>query len=253
MNLGFSKGLFALVVAGLLAGCEKPGEIVIPADSSKWEETLKPAIQSLPESDRALLAGYLMRSKAKQAIQGEEPVIGVTVSGAIESQKAWQVEQEKIKAEEQVRKEEERKLRDEMQAKKQAMEKEMKDAVSVTVVKKSVVSEWGASGRVLMDEHLNVEFGYRNNTEKDIRGVKGLIVVKDMFGDVLSEFLVSNDTSIPAGGSVTWKGSRSVKYGRNETNDRKFSELPEDAYTVDWNPRTIIFADGTSFNVDSKN
>lgn len=246
---GFLRGLVVLVVAGLLAGCEKPEQIVIPADSSKWEETLKPAIQSLPESDRALLAGYLLRSKMK----GDEAAIGITVAGAIESQKSWQIEQEKIKAAEQVRKEEERQLRDEMQAKKQAMEKEMKDAVSVTVVKKSVVPEWGASGRVLVDEHLNVEFGYRNNTEKDIRGVKGLIVVKDMFGDVLSEFLVSNDTPIPAGEAVTWKGSRSVKYGRNETNDRNFSELPEDAYTVDWSPRIIIFSDGTTFDVDSKN
>lgn len=90
------------------------------------------------------------------------------------------------------------------------------------------------------------EEGYRNNTDKDIAGVKGYVSVKDLFGDELSGFLISNDDTIKAGGSVTWTGSRSVRFAIGNNKDRKLAELADDKFKVEWQPRTIVFADGTT-------
>lgn len=238
--------LATLLSAALLAGCQKPEETVIPADSSKWEETLKPVVQSLSAEDRNLLAGYLVRQKLAKT----ESPIGISVGAAIADQRQWVEAKNKRDAEERARLAETqakaRVIADEMRAKEKAASDEMRAAVTVTVVKKALREDWGASGRVKTDEVLDVTFGYQNNTDKPIKGVKGLIVIKDMFGDKLSAFAVSNDKAIPAKGRSTWTGGRSVQYAFGSDNkDRKFAELADDAYQMVWEPEVILFADGT--------
>lgn len=98
---------------------------------------------------------------------------------------------------------------------------------------------------MLMDENLQVTFGYKNNSAKDIAGVKGYVSVKDLFGDELSGFAISNDTTIKAGETATWTGSRSVKYSMGSNKDRKLAELTDDKYKVIWEPKVVVFADGT--------
>lgn len=139
----------------------------------------------------------------------------------------------------------EKALRDKLQAEREAALKLMREAVTVTLVSKKLAEERGYSG-IVMDEKLEVVFGYKNNTGKDIAGVKGRIAVQDLFGDELSAFQVSNDDGIRAGGTRTWTGSRSVQFSLSSTNDRKLAGLASDKYKVVWEPQTIIFADGTS-------
>ncbi|WP_341666483.1 hypothetical protein [Alcaligenes sp. SDU_A2] len=90
----FSKGLAVLMLAGLLAGCDNPQKTVIPADATTWKAVLDPVVDALPEGDRALLAGYLLRSQ----LRAGGAVTGVTVEQAIKNQKAWLKEQEKHKS-----------------------------------------------------------------------------------------------------------------------------------------------------------
>jgi hypothetical protein len=101
----------------------------------------------------------------------------------------------------------------------------------------------------LTSTFLQVTFGYKNNTDKDIAGVKGYVSVKDLFGDELSGFLISNDSTIPAGQTKTWTGSRSVKYSVGSNKDRKLAELSDDKYKVVWEPRIIVFKDGTKLAI----
>ena len=135
-----------------------------------------------------------------------------------------------------------------LQAEREAALKPMRGAVTVTLVAKEIVPKRGMSG-MLLDEYLNVTFGYKNNTEKDIAGVKGLISLRDLFGDKISEFLVSNDSTIKAGESVTWTGSRSLQFSLGDNKDRKLGELTSDKFKLLWEPRIIVFSDGSKLAV----
>ncbi len=117
-------------------------------------------------------------------------------------------------------------------------------AAVATLLGKKLEVDRGYSG-IVMDEKLVVRFGYKNNSNKDIGGVKGTIDIQDLFGDELSGFNISNDTTIKAGGTTTWTGSRSVQYSLNNNNDRKFAELTDDKFKLIWNPKIVVFADGT--------
>ena len=126
----------------------------------------------------------------------------------------------------------------------------MREAVSVTIMGKKINAQYGSSG-IVMDELLSVKFGYQNNTDKEISGVKGTIEVVDQFGDPLTAFNVSNDESIAPGHVVVWSGGRSVQYGLNEVKDRKFAELSDEKYRIIWKPSIIVFADGTKMGASS--
>jgi hypothetical protein len=87
--------------------------------------------------------------------------------------------------------------------------------------------------------------GMTGNTDKTVAGVKGTLDVNDLFGDELSGFAVSNDTTIASGATITWTGGRSVKFSMNSNKDEKLAGLANDKYKVIWNPKMIIFGDGT--------
>lgn len=127
----------------------------------------------------------------------------------------------------------------------QAAQKQMREAVTVTLLSKKIDIEYGYGGHVL-DERIAVLFAYKNNTDKEIIGTKGLISIEDLFGKEITAIHISNEDTIPAGHTKIWSGSRSIKYSfGNEDNDRRFVELGEDKYTVVWKPEMIVFKDGT--------
>jgi len=47
------------------------------------------------------------------------------------------------------------------------------------------------------------------------------------------------------GATITWTGGRSVKFSMNSNKDEKLAGLADDKYKVIWNPKMIIFGDGT--------
>jgi hypothetical protein len=206
-------------------------------------QSLKPALEKLTPEERDLAAGYIARHTIGTALTGNSPNIpaGETLGQAIEEQRKFLAEQ---KAEEQ----RQAALKAALQAKRDAATKAMRDAVTVTLVSKKINPEYGYSG-ILMDTNLDITFGYKNNTTKDIAGVKGLISIRDLFGDKISDFLVSNDDTIPAGKSITWSGSRSVQYASGDNKDRKLAELDDSKYKVVWEPRMIVFSDGTKLTL----
>ena len=231
----------ALVCLGLSA-CSNPKDATVPQDVSEMQ-SLKPALEKLTPEERDLAAGYIARHTVGAAMTGSSPNIpaGETLGQAIEEQRKFVAEQ---KAEEQ----RQAALKAALQAKRDAATKAMRDAVTVTLVSKKIKPEYGYSG-ILMDTNLDITFGYKNNTTKDIAGVKGLISIRDLFGDKISDFLVSNDDTIPAGKSITWSGSRSVQYASGDNKDRKLAELDDSKYKVVWEPRMIVFSDGTKLTL----
>ena len=238
----------AIVLAGALTACSDPRNTLLPQDVSKLA-TMQPTLEKLSVEDRQLLSGYIVRETIDAKFGGilggtKIPGIpeGMTVGKAIELQRNFQADQTIEEAKQLA-------LKDRLRAEREVAEKAMREAVTVTLVSKSLKEEGGASGMVL-DEKIEVVFGYKNNSTKDIAGVKGRISVRDLFGDELSAFQVSNDESIKSGASITWTGGRSIRYAMGSSNkDMKLTELGDGKYTTQWNPQVIIFADGTKLTL----
>lgn len=237
--------LFApLFVACLfLAACNSAKNTPIPQNVENMD-ALKPAMEDLSPEERDLVAAYILRHTVGAQMRGlmgggDSSGIpsGMTIGKAIEEQRKFLADQKAEEAKQAA-------LKAALQAKRDAALKVMRDAVTVTLVSKSIQTERGFSG-IVMDENLVVVFGYKNNTPKDIAGVKGYISVQDLFGDELSGFAISNDTTIPAGKSTTWTGSRSVRFAMGNNQDRKLADLGDSKFKVVWNPEVIIFSDGT--------
>ena len=194
----------------LLAACSGPKDTPVPKDLSAME-SVKPSIEKLSAEEKELFAGYVMRHTLGAKLGGlfggkEGPGIpdGMTIGKAIQ-------EQRQFKAERAVEEAREAALKEKLRSEREAAMKTMRDAVTVTLVSKSLRDERGSSG-IQLDEHLQVTFGYKNNSSKDIAGVKGYISVRVLFDDEISGFAVSIDETIRAGESKTWTGSMSVKY-----------------------------------------
>lgn len=237
----------ACAVVVLLAACSGPKDTPLPKELEKMD-SIKPAIEKLTTEERELVTGYIVRhtigAKMGALFGGKEgPGIpdGMTLGKAID-------EQRKFKADAAIEEAKQQALKAKLQAEREAAIKPMREAVTVTLVSKRLKTQTGYSGMVL-DENLEVVFGYKNNTAKDIAGVKGYVSVRDLFGDEISGFLISNDTTIKAGQTNTWTGSRSVKFSFGNNNDRKLAALDDDKYKVAWEPRMIVFKDGTKLSV----
>lgn len=235
--------LIILLSSILLVACSGPKDTPLPRDLDKMD-TIKPAMEKLTPEERELAAGYIMRHTIGAKLGGlfggkEGPGIpdGMTIGKAIE-------EQRKFKADAAIEEAKQQALKAKLQAEREAAQKQMREAVTVTLVSKKLATEHGYSG-IVTDENLQVVFGYKNNTDKDVAGVKGYVSVKDLFGEEISGFLISNDNTIPAGQSATWTGSRSVRFALGDNKDRKLAELGEDKYKVVWEPEMIVFKDGT--------
>ena len=241
------RHLTILLFSIILAACSGPKDIPLTRELDKMD-SIKPAMEKLTTEERELVAGYIMRHTIGAKLGGlfggkEDPGIpdGMTLGKAID-------EQRKFKADAAIEEAKQQALKAKLQAEREATIKPMLEAITVTLVSKKLEAEHGYSGMVV-DEKLEVIFGYKNNTDKDIAGVKGYISVKDLFGDELSGFLISNDNTIKAGQTTTWAGSRSVKYSLGNNKDQKLAELEDTKFKVVWEPRMIVFKDGTKLTV----
>lgn len=232
----------ALVLCAALAACSNPKDAVIPQDPAKMD-AIKDQLQKLAPEEKELLMGYVMRKAVSGILSsaltpGEAKDSGIppgtTIGQAIE-------DQVKFKAEQARKAEEAKALAAKLKAERDAALAKMRDAVTVALVSKKLVKH-GPAG-MAFDENLVVVFGYKNQTDREIAGIKGTLIVKDLFGDKLSAFAVSNDQSIAPGGTVTWTGSRSTSFSMGNQ-DRKLAELPDDKFTVEWEPEMIVFKDG---------
>ena len=239
--------IIILLCAILLAACSGPKDTSLPRELDKME-SVKPAMERLTFEERELAAAYIMRHMIGAKLGGlfggkEGPGIpeGMTLGKAI-------AEQQKFKADAALEEAKQQALKAKLQAEREAALKPMREAITVTLVSKKLATERGYSGMV-MDENLEVTFGYKNNSSKDISGVKGRVSIKDLFGDDISAFQISNDSTIKAEQSTTSTGSRSVRFSMGHNNDRKLAELDDEKFKVVWEPQVIVFVDGTKLTV----
>lgn len=230
----------ALAISTLLAGCSDPLKTPLPDDLAKME-AIKPQLEKLSEDDRKLLAGYLIRRTGFDIFKGlakDTPALtAATVGEAIDAQRKFNADQQERDAAEKL-------AQAQAKVKQDAAVKAMREMVSVFLLDKTIETEKGYSG-IELDRKIKISFEFKNNSAKDIAGVKGLIEIRDLFGDEISSFQISNDDTIKVGSTIKWSGSRSVKYAMGGNKDEKLADLGRDKYTLVWLPQAIVFTDGT--------
>jgi hypothetical protein len=86
--------------------------------------------------------------------------------------------------------------------------------------------------------------GLKNQTKKNIRGVRGVLRFTTLFGEYLCDLSLETTAAVPAGQSVSveWKvGSERF----TEEALKKFEKLKLEEMRQLWYPTTIAFTDGT--------
>ena len=235
------KRLILVAMAASLCACSNPKNTVVPTSIAQME-SIKPQLEKLTAEERELFANYAVRHTVGSALGGmfgikADPIPeGITIGKAIDEQRDFATKQKLKEAEEKA-------LKEQVKVEQQKAVDEMSKAALVTLVSKQLDSR--RSFGVTISESLNVTFAFKNTSPKDIAGIKGTLDVIDIFGEELSGFSIAYDNTIKPGETATWARSRSVEYGMNSSNDRKFAELPEDKYKLRWKPEMIIFGDGT--------
>lgn len=229
------KAILSLVLAVFITGCSNPKDEVLPPNMNEADMTvLAEKVKSLSEEDKALLTQYIVRSEMSKAFGGDGSSTGTTVGEAIENQKQWDMGQQ---AEEQAKIERAAKLKAEKDAKTAEFEK----AVSVTVFDKNFVEvDW--------QSFITLDIDIKNNSTKEIAGLKGSIEFFDKFGDLIISFGFGDDTlNIPAGDS--FKGTLSWDYNQFMDNHSKFVNTSLEDMKYKFEPEQILFEDGTKLDI----
>ena len=85
-----------------------------------------------------------------------------------------------------------------------------------------------------------------NNSSKTIRGIEGIMHIKDMFGKTILDVQWDyTDESIPAGESVTITGT-GLDYNQFMTEHMKIYSTPYENLVFEYEIQTVLFDDGTT-------
>jgi hypothetical protein len=235
------KTLILIFIGLLMVSCSDPKKMVIPQDVKTWESDtkLKEAIGKLPESDQKLFAQYVVRTQLSSILSGEVAMKeGITIGEAIKIQSEWQVEQDK----EEVKR---KALAEDLQKRQLEATKVMNEAVTVTLMKLRFVPSDYEEGRY--SDCFEVRVGFSNNTNKDIIGVKGTVVLDDVFGDKIKRIGISDDDGIKTNSTKTYSGT--MNYNQFKDEDVKLRSTSFDKIKFNWEPETYLFGDGTKMEM----
>lgn len=213
-----------LCVALCVAACSDPKSEIIPPDGpGEWSQEFAQTVKKLPEDDRKLLAGYLMRNALKDSKDLALPTIGE----AIDDQKKFLAAQAKREAEEKALADKARRERDAQIAK-------LRSAVTVALTSKVTLPEDSYSGRY--SPRIKLTITIHNKTTKAVTGVKGLAVFRDQFGETIMETSLAMDERIAPGATRTTTSygmdvnefmDDHVKLAVTKYADLKFEFVPE--------------------------
>jgi hypothetical protein len=231
----------ALYAATLLAivGCSNPHNQSIPADlkAAADDKSFQASVEKLPPGERELLAGYLMRATMAEAFTG-----GVTKGERAKTIGDAIVEQRKFLDEQKAKEAEEKALAEKVAAERAAAVKAMEDVLTVALTGKTVLPADMNAGR--FGDRIKMSVAFKNKSNKDVAGVKGRLIFKDIFGDKIKSVGLKVDDPIAAGGTYVWEGGMDANQFMQE--DTKLANTPLEKLKVVWEPNSYLFKDGSS-------
>jgi hypothetical protein len=234
----------SVILTLALVACTSPINTVIPTNRNDWDTKLAPAVQKLSEEDEKLFTAYMLRHLLDPITAGilkEDSDLflitpGTTIGQAIAEQKIW-VAQQVMKN---------TVLKKEQEAKNEALRKQMDQMITVTLLSKSFKPKDIYAVRILDQQYFSVSF--KNISDKSIAGISGDLVITDLFGKDVLALTIDVIETIEPGKSYIWKGG--YHYNEFDANQRAVRDLSEDKYKTRFEPKIIVFTDGTSIKVE---
>jgi hypothetical protein len=214
-------------LAFVLSACSDPRSYDV---TKLTDEQRKELGQKLTADEGQKLAGWMMR----QAFKQDSLPLGTTVAQAIKEQDEWLTKQK----EEELRVAE---LKKKIEAERRAKQEEFARMLSVVLVgKKNSVGEYDR-------RFISLELAYENKTDKDIKGVKGILKIADIFGDKIINLRWPYDGGAPAKQTTVERGV-GVKVNQFMDDHMKLWNANMDKLKATFEVQTIIFSDGTKID-----
>ncbi|HEX6040524.1 hypothetical protein [Longimicrobium sp.] len=213
-------------------------------DEPLTESTLERVREStdLTERDRGLLADYMARTAFARMQKGDTTANffdpDVTVGEAIEAQRLYAREDSLRRDKEKREREAARQRRDAELARARAL-------ASVTVTGKRKHPR--STEAMRFSDHAALSVAVSNTGDRPIAGIKGRLVVRDLFDDPVIGLEFKHDDALAPGARATVERF----YEINPYIDREARLYATDfeKLKVTWEPRTILFADGTRLDL----
>lgn len=222
-----------VVLSAALIGCHSPADQPLTKDNLAAIAKTR----ALTGEEYQLLMGYELRTGWSNAMSGKytgAPLdSNITIRAAIEAQRKWFRDDSVKAAASAATAAAALKRYEEETAKLRAL-------ITVTPVKKSF-AEYD------YQSFVRFQMVAKNNGPQAVRGFKGHVLVTDLFGDVIARLEVKEDELLAAGAERVF----STSYGYNQFMDRdtklRFTDFEKMKFQ--WQPETVLLADGTSVSV----
>ncbi|MGG7557797.1 hypothetical protein [Pseudomonas sp. ES3] len=229
------KAIVTLLACLMLAACSDPKQTKLPAEISKWSEDkgLMEAVGKLDESDRKLFGGYAARQAVASAFGGSKVVADATLGDALKTQQAW-IEAKAAEAEKQ------KALAEQVKQQQLVALKEMNGTLTASLLELKLNPADYKNKKY--SEYFSIEIAMHNNTDTALAGVKGTVVLTDMFGEVIKKIGLSNDSQIDPGKTFIYSGT--MDYNQFQAADKKLAAADKTKMKFDWEPGTYIFTNG---------
>jgi hypothetical protein len=244
-----------VLIVSLLVACGDPKNAVIPPDMNAWKTDAKfqEAVQKLQPDDKAVLAQFMIRKSMAAAFGGDGIQANTTIGQAIEDQKVWAV-QAKAKEEAEAAKakqeaERQKALAEEVKKKEQAA----RDAMNSVLTASIISLKYHPSGMVnheYIRAGFDVNIAFKNISQGKLVGIKGGFIVRDIFDVEMKKFVISDDSGIDVGQTITWNGT--VDYNQFTNDDQKLRNTDFDKMKFEWVPLVYLFQDGKKLELDQK-
>ena len=221
------KFTISMLAITLLFSCSNPLDTVYVKDSDPKDN--KEVFESLELEQRKLLFAAVMRSSFDKEFEVE----GKTFGEIIESQKEYNIEKERKEAEREAKEEQ---LRKEREAKLMAL----RNSVDVIVTGKRF-----NNAEYSWDEALIYTFSVNNKAEKDIKALKGAIIINDQFDKELQRLGFEYEKPLLKGEQkeVTYQ------YGIGISAKDKIKSVKLEDTKILWEPEIVIFSDGEQLSL----
>lgn len=92
-------------------------------------------------------------------------------------------------------------------------------------------------------DQIQMDLNFNNKTDKNIRGVQGIITFYDMFDNEIKALNIAYDKGIPAGQSKVWSSGTDYNQFIDEDTKLKDTELKDLKYK--WEVKMIVYEDGS--------
>ncbi|HTT76983.1 MAG TPA: hypothetical protein VMF50_13525 [Candidatus Binataceae bacterium] len=218
---------------------DNPRNVVVSTNIQNLTDDQRAEIALLPDKDRKLLLGYLFKEQMQQTFGGTfgipPPDRGksITVGEAID-------EQQQASAEDEKKEQEANALRSNIAKQQALMNETAANILTAALIDKKLV-------KGDFSDQIDIKIGFQNKGKKDIIGIKGITIFKDIFGDVIEKVSLSEDHSIASGATYVWDGSTS--YNQFDDKDIKLASTDVTKIQFEFQPQIILFKDGTKLEI----